>query len=355
MNMTGMEGTPQSPAADATSSPEKTKKQHEHLMKKLNLVAGETITPDAVFRPAPLSFTSRYLVPVGVLIVHLLFWWFDNFEATSDSAAAIEIIGGFFGFGVSSFVLAMLLLTWFNRFMNTSTSGKVYTFTLLIITVIPGLYFLDGLLAGNETVLPALLSWAEIDAYETKMLPMDWNPLLFGIIWFILLVIVVEYNRRSYTYGVSDKAIIMKRDFMMSRNQRRVLYDNITDINLEQGFFGTIFSFGNVVPVTGSGFGLDDGSSNVAEAAAASTAVDAISGEEKKQNIAIRFLKFFVIIALLQRTRRGLTRDPDHCLFGVKAPQNVYDIISKYQLEHDPAQKMQELKETMQNMVQQQP
>ncbi|HJN55920.1 MAG TPA: hypothetical protein QF646_06000, partial [Candidatus Poseidoniales archaeon] len=134
---------------------------------------------------------------------------------------------------------------------------------------------------------------------------------------------------------------------------RRILYDNITDINLEQGVFGTLFRFGNVVPVTESGFGLEVDSGGAAEAAIAVTAVDGIAGEEKKKNPVVKFLKFFIILAMLQRKKKRLTRDPDHCLFGVRKPQSVYDKIARYQLEHDPAQKMQELKETMQKMSEQ--
>ena len=325
----------------------------ERLIKKLNLVPGESITDDAVYRPAPLSFTSRYNLAAGVLIVHLLFVWFSAFEPDSNDPAWMEILGGFFGFGVSSFVLGMLLLTWLNRFLNVSTSGTIYTMMLLLITLAPFLYFLDSLLAGDETALPGLISFIEIDAYESAMLPGEWNPLIFGMVWFALLIAIVEYNRRSYTYGVSDKAIIMKRDFLFTRSQRRVLYDNISDINLEQGVFGTIFRFGNVVPVTDSGFGLDNDSGGAAEAAVAVTAADGIAGEDKKNNLIVRFLKVFVILAMLQRKKKGLTRDPDHCLFGVRSPQDVYDKIAQYQLEHDPAQKMQELKETMQKMSEQ--
>ena len=346
--------TPAQAAEPAAAAPAATEAQvSERLMKKLNLVAGESITSDSVYRPAPLSFTSRYILAFGVLLVHLLFWWFDKFSADSDAAAVVEVLSGFFGFGVTSFVFAMLLLIWMNRFLNVSTSGTVYTMALLLITLAPFLYFLDSLLAGDESALPGLISFLEIDAYDKSMLPGEWSPLIFGIVWFALLISIVEYNRRTYTYGVSDKAIIMKRDFFFTRNQRRILYDNISDINLEQGVFGTLFRFGNVVPVTESGFGLNIDSGGAAEAAVAVAAVDGVAGEEKKLNPIIRFLKFFIVLAMLQRKKKGLTRDPDHCLFGVRKPQAVYDKIAQYQLEHDPAQKMQELKETMQKMSEQ--
>ena len=342
--------TPEPAAASAAAAERDTS---ERLMKKLNLVAGESIDSESVYRPAPLSFTSRYILAFGVLLIHLLFWWFDKFSADSEAAAIVEILSGFFGFGVTSFVFAMLLLIWLNRFLNVSTSGTVYTLTLLLITLAPFLYFLDSLLAGDESALPGLLSFLEIDAYETAMLPGGWSPLIFGIAWFALLIFIVEYNRRTYTYGVSNKAIIMKRDFFFTRNQRRILYDNISDINLEQGVFGTLFRFGNVVPVTESGFGLDVDSGGAAEAAVAVAAVDGAAGEDKKTNPILKFVKFFIVLAMLQRKKKGLTRDPDHCLFGVRKPQAVYDKIAQYQLEHDPAQKMQELKETMQKMTEQ--
>ena len=79
--------TPEPAAASAAAAERDTS---ERLMKKLNLVAGESIDSDSVYRPAPLSFTSRYILAFGVLLVHLLFWWFDKFSADSDAAAAVD-------------------------------------------------------------------------------------------------------------------------------------------------------------------------------------------------------------------------------------------------------------------------
>ena len=55
--------TPAPAAEPAAAAPAATEVQSsERLMKKLNLVGGESITSDSVYRPAPLSFTSRYLL-----------------------------------------------------------------------------------------------------------------------------------------------------------------------------------------------------------------------------------------------------------------------------------------------------
>ena len=50
----------------------------------------------------------------------------------------------------------------------------------------------------------------------------------------------------------------------MNRSERQVRYNHIEDIKMEQGIFGTIFGFGTVLPLTGSGLGTGTDESMVA-------------------------------------------------------------------------------------------
>ena len=65
----------------------------------------------------------------------------------------------------------------------------------------------------------------------------------------------VDFYRRSFTYYLTDNRIVLQSSFLMNRSERQVRYNHIEDIKMEQGIFGTIFGYGTVLPLTGSGLG----------------------------------------------------------------------------------------------------
>ena len=74
----------------------------------------------------------------------------------------------------------------------------------------------------------------------------------------------VDFYRRSFTYYLTDNRIVLQSSFLMNRSERQVRYNHIEDIKMEQGIFGTIFGFGTVLPLTGSGLGTGSDESMVA-------------------------------------------------------------------------------------------
>ena len=64
---------------------------------------------------------------------------------------------------------------------------------------------------------------------------------IFGI----LLIIVVELERRSTTYLVTDKRVIAERG-LLSKKTNSTLYNKITDIETSQSFFQRIFNIGSI-------------------------------------------------------------------------------------------------------------
>lgn len=67
--------------------------------------------------------------------------------------------------------------------------------------------------------------------------------------------LLVEWYRRSHKYIISNLRIIFKGGIFTKR-ERTLRYDKITDIDAKQGILGQIFSFGTVIPISASGFGL---------------------------------------------------------------------------------------------------
>lgn len=78
---------------------------------------------------------------------------------------------------------------------------------------------------------------------------------LYTMLIFIFGAPVIEIFRRSHKYIITNFRIIL-RGGILRRKERSLRYEKITDISGEQGIFGKIFSFGNIIPITQSGFGL---------------------------------------------------------------------------------------------------
>jgi hypothetical protein len=71
----------------------------------------------------------------------------------------------------------------------------------------------------------------------------------------IIGFLVVELYRRSHKYIISNHRIIFKGG-IVTKEERTLRYDKITDINAKQGILGQIFGFGTIIPISQSGFGL---------------------------------------------------------------------------------------------------
>lgn len=80
---------------------------------------------------------------------------------------------------------------------------------------------------------------------------------LYTMLVFIFGGIFVEIYRKSHHYIITNFRLILKGG-MIKRKERSLRYDKITDLSGEQGLLGRIFGFGNIIPITQSGFGLGE-------------------------------------------------------------------------------------------------
>ena len=123
----------------------------------------------------------------------------------------------------------------------------------------------------------------------------------------------VDFYRRSFTYFLTDNRIVLKSNFLMNRSERQVRYNHIEDIKLEQGIIGSIFGYGTVLPLTGSGLGTGTDESMVV--AGAGSDVKGIGS---------------IGLAGGSRSSSKRTRhNPNDCLFGVPSPGKVRDMITE--------------------------
>jgi hypothetical protein len=93
------------------------------------------------------------------------------------------------------------------------------------------------------------------------MLWLGWQDALrgflpaFSIALSIIGFLMVEWYRRSHKYIISNQRLIFKGGIVTKR-ERTLRYDKVTDIDAQQGILGQIFGFGTIIPISQSGFGL---------------------------------------------------------------------------------------------------
>ena len=115
-----------------------------------------------------------------------------------------------------------------------------------LITIRWSIFFLYlGIVAGGIGLM-ASLGW--LDA--AKLFIPIWS-ICMSILGFLL----VEWYRRSHKYIISNLRIVFSGGIITKR-ERTLRYDKISDINSEQGILGQIFGFGTIIPISQSGFGL---------------------------------------------------------------------------------------------------
>ena len=110
----------------------------EAMKNRFKLIEGEEVL--LTKSPSPVGFMNMYVLGLIVFGVHMLFWKPDAL-LNENSGGFAKFIVWVMGLGGSKlpfgFVLVMATLTWFNRMMNTSTSGKWVTVWLLLATLLP--------------------------------------------------------------------------------------------------------------------------------------------------------------------------------------------------------------------------
>jgi len=71
----------------------------------------------------------------------------------------------------------------------------------------------------------------------------------------VLLILVGLIRRNMYTYQVTDSGIIIQKQ-LLRRSVRRIPFVSLSDVEVSQTFMGRVAGFGNVVPISKSGYGL---------------------------------------------------------------------------------------------------
>ena len=78
----------------------------------------------------------------------------------------------------------------------------------------------------------------------------------FALIALGLLGVLVGVVRRNmFTYLVSDRDLVVQKQ-LLRRSVRRIPFASISDLQVSQSIIGRLMGYGNIAPVTKSGYGL---------------------------------------------------------------------------------------------------
>jgi len=277
-------------------------------------------------RPTVLSMSGKYILAFIVLIIHLLFWWanidHDSSESSGYFALLIELIDFL---DMPGFVLIMLTITWMNRFLNGSTSGRWYTFSLLIVSITPILFVLDTIIVWIDGSIISKLGERES---INGILP-SWNNgwyFILGVGYFALLMLLTSIYRRSFSYAISDRTVYLKKDFLLWHTEHNIPLLDIDNLKVNRNPIGRILGYGTINMLTGSGYGIKQESASISTGAAG----EAASAVTEDMGILRRVMRVLIVVISLQRTRSTMNDDePEDCLFGVRRPMRVYRLVNE--------------------------
>jgi hypothetical protein len=178
---------------------------------------------ERVLSPHPLSFMRYQSLCIFLLIWGVLVGWMVNFSEFKDLFASdwVAVLAWGMVLLVFGIVVSLMTIRWRIFFMYAGV-------------------FLGGV---------GLMLWQGwLEAYAVFI---PFYTLAIAILGFLL----VEVYRRSHKYIISNQRIIFKGG-VITKEERTLRYDKISDINTKQGILGQIFGFGTITPVSQSGFGL---------------------------------------------------------------------------------------------------
>lgn len=178
---------------------------------------------EKILSPHPLSFMGLQSLCIFLIIWGLVFGWLVNFSDFRGlfSTALLQIAVWGLVLLVVAVIASIIKVLW-----------RIFFLYLAIVLVALGLTYGLNLYGSSSVFLP-----------------------VYTIVVSIIGFLIVELFRRSHKYIISNQRLVFKGG-IVTKEQRTLRYDKITDVNTKQGILGQIFSFGTIIPISQSGFGL---------------------------------------------------------------------------------------------------
>ncbi len=132
-----------------------------------------------------------------------------------------------------------------------------------------------------------------------------------------LCLLASFFYSRAFTYYLTTKRILLYRKFI-TISSRQIQYDDLSDVVVEQGIVGRLFGFGNVIPITKSGLGTGMRGWQMGGGWGGRTTGPIVVGGPVAGEVAPY-------------------ASPSTCLYGVREPFEVKDLIFRHQEEYAEA------------------
>lgn len=179
---------------------------------------------EEILSPHPLSFMGLQSLCIFLILWGLIFGWMVNFS---------DFSGHFIN----------------NALLQIAVWGLVLLVVSIIASIIKVLWRIFFLYLAVVLIALGLVIWLNLYDSASVFLP------VYTVIVSIIGFLMVEWFRRSHKYIISNQRIVFKGG-VITKEQRTLRYDKISDINTKQGIIGQIFGFGTIIPISQSGFGL---------------------------------------------------------------------------------------------------
>lgn len=191
-------------------------------MQEQNLLKNEKL--EKVLSPHPLSFMKYQSLCIFLIIWGIIVGWIIYFSSWQSIFTGNFWLSLFFwgiGLLLAGVIASLITVRWsiFFMYLIVFASG-----TGIILWL--GLQDNLGLFAAVYTIIASILGFLMVEAY-----------------------------RRSHKYIISNQRIVFKGG-IVTKQERTLRYDKISDINAKQGVLGQILGFGTIIPISQSGFGL---------------------------------------------------------------------------------------------------
>jgi hypothetical protein len=193
-------------------------------MKNEDLLKDEKI--EKMLSPHPLSFMKYQSLCIYLIVWGIVFGWVVNFsdwQTTFGGAANFIWALSLWGIGllIAGIIASLTTVRWsiFILYLSIFLSGVGLVFLLNLQNSV-------GIFAPIYTIFLSFGGFLAVEAF-----------------------------RRSHKYIISNQRITF-RGGIITKNERTLRYDKISDLNYKQGIIGQIFGFGTITPISQSGFGL---------------------------------------------------------------------------------------------------
>jgi len=189
-------------------------------MEKKELLKNEQV--ERLLSPHPLSFMKLQTLCIFMIVWGVVVWWLVSFSQYKNVFA-----GPWYPFILWALVLMLV--------------GVIAS----LMAIQWSIFFLYlGVVLGGLGIL-----------FWQPSLDLKLFILVYSIVVSIAGFLIVEVYRRSHKYYITNLRIMFKGG-VLTKRERTIRYDKITDINSRQGILGQIFGFGTIIPISESGFGL---------------------------------------------------------------------------------------------------